>query len=78
MASVGSDSSVMPDNEVVDFPNASFIVDAPLLHDAKTTPPKRGNAAIAAFLKNSLRDWISSFVFFSSIIIEVLLSSLLT
>jgi len=37
---------------------------------ANATAAKIGNAPFAALLKNSRLDWSSSFLFFSSIIIE--------
>ena len=39
----------------------------------KTTTPTTGNAAFAAFLKNSLRDWSSSFDFFCFITTQILI-----
>lgn len=38
---------------------------------AKTMAPRMGNVPLAAFLKNSRRDWSSSLFFFSFIGIEV-------
>ena len=41
---------------------------------AKAIAPMMGNAFLAASLKNSLRDWSSSFCFFAFIIIKFFVS----